>query len=224
MPKKETVLKTIKNLYFYYTQVNTPVITKAAKDKGIKVDPENPKKNCEYTLKVAMPYETFRKLKKQDWAEGASNFPKAKEFTLAKFEAAFHSEGGMPDFGDDVEEVVLIKFSQKSMSNAGKEMNSPKLIGIKGKVQDNNGETIAQDTLIGNGSKGHLQVRPVQFSDYDPYLYPHAICITDLVVYEGGEGAGIDEDGFGIEELDEADLDAEADDMESDDFDDDIPF
>lgn len=224
MPAKKVVLKTIKDVFFYYTQFKDPVITKKAKDKGIKIDPEKPNVNCEYTIKVVMPYDRYRTLSKQSWAKGASNFPKLKEFTLADFEAAFHKDGGMPDFGDDVEDVVMIKFSQKAWNqNTGGDMNAPKIWGIKGKVQDNNGLTITQETAIGNGSKGHLQVRPAQFADYDPYLYPHVIAITELVEYESSE-VGVDEDGLGIEELDEEQLDDKSNPIESDEFDDDIPF
>ena len=230
MSEQKVVLKVLKNVFFYYTQLNTPVLTKAAKDLGAKIDPENPKKNCEYTLKIAMPYERFRNLKKQPWALKVSNFPQAKEFTLAQFESAFHSEGGMPDFGEGVEEVVLIKFSQKSMSAAGKEMNAPKILGKKGKVQDLHGNNIDQETSLGNGTKGWLQVRPVDFDGkFDPYLYPHKVVVTDLVVFEGG--GGIDdaegEDDLDFEDLDDTDLDegsSSEEGIENDDFDDDIPF
>jgi len=196
---------TIKDVHFYYSNLSVPTLTKDAKDKGIKINPEDPKANGEYVVKAAVTFDQFRKMKKK--FKDVSNFPKAKEYTTKEFEEAFHPDGGMPDFGD-AEELVLIKFAQKSRFGNGKDATIPKLIGIKGKVQDNNGETITQDTLIGNGSKGHLQVRLVEFTDYSPYLYPNAVCITDLVVYEStGGGAEVDMDAFGIEELDEADLD-----------------
>jgi len=212
MPKQEqeVVLRIIRDVYFYYSQLKDPVLTKAAKDKGIKQDPDNPSKNSEYTLKIAMPYEDFRNLKKQKWVPNGgvfSNFPKAKEFSISEFEKTFHKDGGMPDFGD-AEEVVLIKFSQKAMNASGREMQAPKVLGIKGKVQDHEGKTVNQDVLLGNGTKGHLQVRPVEFKDYDPYLYPHKVIITNLVEYTGGCGLddSVGEDDIGFEELTEEDL------------------
>lgn len=224
--KTEVVLKVIRDVYFYYTQLLEPVLTKNAKDAGKEIDPANPNKNCEYTLKVAMTYEEYRALKKEPWAKGCSNFPKAKEFTVEEFEKAFHADGGMPDFGD-AEEVVLVKFSQKAQSAKGKDMQAPKILGIKGKVQDRHGETVSQETSLGNGTKGHLQVRPVEFDKYDPYLYPHKVVVTDLVVYEGGGGVddSVGEDDLGFEELDEADLE-NMDKVNDalDEFDDDIPF
>ena len=201
-----TNLATFKDVYFYYSNLSIPVLTKAAKDKGIKPNPDDPKANGEYVAKIVVTFDQFRKMKKQ--FPRVSNFPKAKEYTISEFRDVFHADGGMPDFGDATE-LVMIKFAQKSRSAAGRDAFAPKVIGIKGKVQDHKGLTITQDTLLGNGTKGHLQVRLVEFSDFDPYLYPNAICITDLVEYKsaGGGGTEVDYDDFGIEELDEADLD-----------------
>ena len=43
-------------------------------------------------------------------------------------------------------------------------------------------------------------------NDFGLYLYPNALCITDLVEYVEGAGS-VDEEAFGIEALDDADID-----------------
>ena len=223
MSKQEVNLKTIKDVFFYYSSLYTPVLTKDAKDKGKKIDPDSPSENAEYVVKIAMSEEVYRAMKKNEDMKGAKNFPNAKEYTVAEFEKIFHEEGGMPEFGDDVEDIVIVKFAQKAWNvNKKSEMRAPNLIGIKDKVKDHNGLDINKDTLIGNGSKGHLQVRPHDFGEYGLYLYPHAVCITELVPYEGSGGTETDYDAFGMEEADE--VEDTQDEVPNDDFDDDIPF
>ena len=223
---------TVKDIHFYWSFVNTPQLTKNAKDKGIQVNPEDLKANSEWVVKAAIPEATYKKLKKK--FPNCTNFNKAKDYDLEDFEKAFHStksddgsvrlNGDMPNFGEGVTDLVLVKFAQKSRSAAGKDMFPPKLVGIKGGVQDNNGVTIDADTNIGNGTKGHLQLRSVDFGENGTYLYPNAVCITDLNVWvskdSDGGASNVDMDAFGIEELDSVDLSADIAEDEFDDEDD----
>ena len=215
--------KTLKNVYFYYSRVDEPVMTKKAKDAGYQQDPDNPMKNMEWQVKIIVSEEYFKKMKKNPAMKGAKNFVNAKEYTIAEFEEKFHAEEkeNMPDFGD-AEDVVLIKFSQKCQNTSGKNNQPPTLIGIKGKVMDNNDIPIKQQTLLGNGTAGMLQIRPVDFGvDHGLYLYPNAICVTELVEYVGSSSHEVDYDAFGIEELSEEDKEVAG---EDDEFDEDIGF
>jgi len=125
--------------------------------------------------------------------------------------------------------MMLVKFSQSCLvgkadkNGVRRESYAIKQIGIKGKVQDMLGQTVDQETSIGNGTKGHFQFRPVETTN-GLYLYPQLLCITELIEYTGGE-AEEDMDSLGLEELGEADLDEvaaeteaeQADDKDSDD-------
>ena len=77
--------------------------------------------------------------------------------------------------------------------------------GAKNFDKDRHGLEVIQTTALGYGTKGHLQFRPVK-NDFGLYLYPNALCITDLVEYVEGAGS-VDEEAFGIEALDDADID-----------------
>ena len=127
-------------------------------------------------------------------------------------------------FPEPEEDMVLIKFAQTCLvgkPTMRKESRQIPQIGIRGRVQDYDGNTIEQETNIGNGTMGHLQIRPVQ-SDYGLYLYPNALCITKLVEYF--PSGGVDEEAFGIEELEEVDMDKPKPDGLNNDDDEDIPF
>ncbi len=225
MANEPIKMGTLKNVAFYWTKMNVPVLTKDAKDKGIQIDPKNPMLNAEWTMNVAVPESTLKKLKKA--YKGCTNLPHANTYDTEEFAAAFHDgdEAVIPDFGQGSNDIAVIKFSQKSSTAAGKLTKQPKVIGIKGKVQDRNGETVNNEVNVGNGSLGHLQFRPVDFGKNGIYLYPNVICVTDLVVYQPME-AEEDFSDFDMEDLDDEDVD----DMESNDFedgdldDDDAPF
>jgi hypothetical protein len=210
---QESKLKTIKDVVFYYT--STTYATKQLNKDNKPPLSDDPLEFHSYEVKIAIPESRFKQLKKK--FSGAKNFPNVKEYSPSEFvEKGFAEEE--PD-----EDMVLIKFAQAALTGkkgARKPSRPITQIGIKGKVQDRNGVTISADTQIGNGTKGHLQFNPVE-SDYGLYLYPTAICITELVEYQSGAG-GYDEDGFDLEELDE--VGEEADEASDDDFDDDIPF
>lgn len=218
MAKAVSDLSTIKDIHFYYSYVDEPRLTLKAKKAGIVEDKDDPFANSEWVVKVAMPEKMFKAMKKK-W-KGCTNFKSAKEYDLEEFNTTFHmreddngklqQDSEMPDFGEGVEDIVMIKFAQKSRTEAGKLNVAPRIIGIKGKVQDHNGVTINEKTQIGNGSKGHLQIREVDFgADNGIYLYPNCVCITELVVWEKSDSAQvaiIDDDSFGIEELTEEEL------------------
>jgi hypothetical protein len=114
----------------------------------------------------------------------------------------------------------MVKFAQKCSTKAGKVLNKPKVIGIKGKVQDTNGFEINDEINVGNGTLGHLQFRPVDFGANGIYLYPNAICITNLVEY-ASVSADLDFSEFDLEELDDVGTEEN---LNDDDFDDSFPF
>lgn len=220
--KPELKAGVIKNVAFYYTTINSPTLTKGAKDAGLFIDDEKPHLNTEYVVKAVMPRTIMKKLAKK--FPKCSNLPHVVEYSQEDFAEAFH-DGDVsliPDLGQkEDEELCLVKFAQKASVKGGKPTKKPKCIGIKGKVQDRNGETINDEILIGNGSLGMIQFRPVDFGDNGIYLYPLSICITELVVYEGA-GAEDDFDDYDLEELDdvsEEEMEEEAEDDFDDQFD-----
>lgn len=218
--KEEVTLITVKNVFFYYASIAKPALLKEARDKGIQFDPNDPHANTEWIVRVAMPEKTFKALKKK--YKGCTNFPHAKDYDLEEFKSVFHEDSDMPDFGD-AEDLVVVKFAQKCRTKSGSNLTRPTVVGIVGRVQDSNGVPVDADVIIGNGSKGHIQLRPVDFGDNGIYLYPNAICISELVEYVPVASSEVDMDAFGIEELPVGELDDKEDD-DNDDFDNDIGF
>jgi len=209
--KKETNIVTLKDVIFMYTSVSRPVAQLNTDNKPPLSKPDSPTFGLEfhsYEVKILITEKLFKQLKKDH--KGAKNLPNAKEFTkddlLEKY--SFLNE---EDLDDD---MVLVKFSQSCLvgkpdkNGVRRESYPIKQIGIKGKVQDLNGLTIDQDTSIGNGSKGHFQFRPVEGPN-GLYLYPQLVCITELIEYKSA-GAEEDYDSLDIEELDDADMEEEA--------------
>lgn len=205
--KKETNIVTMKDVIFMYSSVSRPVEQLNTDNKPPISSPNSPTFGLEfhsYEIKILISEERFKKLKKQ--FKAAKNLPHAKEWEkddlLEKYD--FLNES---DLADD---MYLVKFSQSCLvgkadkNGIRKESYPIKQIGIKGKVQDKNGKPVDQETSIGNGTKGHFQFRPVEGAN-GLYLYPHVVCVTDLVEYVGG-GAEEDLESLGLEELDEADM------------------
>jgi hypothetical protein len=193
--KKESNLKTLKDVIFAYTSVSNPQKQLNKDNKPALSD--DPLEFHAWEVKVLVTETVFKALKKS--FKGAKNFPNVKEFTAEEcVEKNLTVEE--PD-----EDMVLIKFTQGCLYGK-KGMRKPARpitqIGIKGKVQDRNGLTVTQETAIGNGTKGHLQFNPV-VNEHGMYLYPTAICVTELVEYVPS-GGGFDEDAFGIEDLEES--------------------
>lgn len=193
--KKENSIVTMKDVTFMYSSVSRPVEQLNTEKKPPLSDHELEMHSFE--IKILVSDSRYKKLKKA--YKGAKNFPHAKEYTPEEVKDKFDME-----VDDD---MVLIKFSQSCLvgkANARRESFPIKQIGIKGKVQDNAGNTIDQDTSIGNGTTGHFQFRPVEGAN-GLYLYPHLLCITNLVEYVSS-GAEEDLDSLGLEELDETDV------------------
>ena len=196
--------QTLKNVLFFYTSVTKP--EKQLNPEGKAPASEHPMEGYSYEVKALVSESRFKKLKKA--FKGAKNFDKATEYDILECKEKLNIEVD--------EDQVLIKFAQtvcigKKISredgtSTRKESYAIPQMGIKGKVQDKNGLAINQDTDLGYGTKGHLQFRPVR-NDFGLYLYPNALCITELVEYVGG-GGGVDEDDFDFEELDETDVEA----------------
>lgn len=209
--KKETSIVTMKNVIFMFSSVSRPIEQLNTDNKPPVSSKDSPTFGLEFhsfEIKILISESRYKTLKKT--FKGAKNLPNAKELEkddlLEKYDCLNEK-----DLDDD---MVLIKFSQsclvgKADKNGVRRESYPvKQIGIKGKVQDMNGETIDQDTSLGNGTKGHFQFRPVDGPN-GLYLYPQLICITELIEYTGGE-AEEDLDSLGLEELGETDMDAVA--------------
>lgn len=205
--KKESNIVTMKDVIFMYSSVSRPVEQLNTDKKPPQSATTSPTFGLEfhsYEIKILISEARFKLLKKAH--KSAKNLPNAKEWEkddlLEKYD--FLNES---DLADD---MVLVKFSQSCLvgkpdkNGVRKESYPVKQIGIKGKVQDKHGNTIDQETSIGNGTKGHFQFRPVEGTN-GLYLYPHVVCVTELVEYVGG-GAEEDLESLGLEELDETNV------------------
>ena len=228
---KESNIKTLKDVIFMYSSVSEP--QKQLNEENKPPQSDNALEFHSFEIKILISEERFKKLKKE--YKGAKNFANAKEFEKEEFLEA-NNYLNADDLADD---LVLIKFSQSCLRSDKKTGGrvptfAVKQIGVKGQVQDKNGLTVDQDTNMGNGTKGHFQFRPVT-SDFGLYLYPHLVCVTDLVEYTSSQEEDLD--SLGLEELDETNVEdaGEAQQAELDeafdeapatdvDFDDDIPF
>lgn len=208
--KKETNISTMKDVIFMFSSVNRPIEQLNTDKKPPLSSSDSPTFGLEfhsYEIKILIPESRYKVLKKN--FKGAKNLPNAKEWEkddlLEKYDFLNDS-----DLDDD---MVLIKFSQSCLvgkpdkNGVRRESYPINQIGIKGKVQDMHGNPIDQETSIGNGTKGHFQFRPVDGPN-GLYLYPHTVCVTELIEYVGG-GAEEDLESLGIEELDETDVVAE---------------
>jgi hypothetical protein len=210
--KKETSIVTMKDVIFMFSSVSRPI-------EQLNTDNKPPMSDSalefhSFEIKILISETRFKALKKA--YKGAKNLPNAKELEkddlLEKYDCLNEA-----DLDDD---MVLIKFSQSCLvgkpDKAGvrRESYPVKQIGIKGKVQDKHGNTVDQETSMGNGTKGHFQFRPVS-GDNGMYLYPQLVCITELIEYVGGE-AEEDLDSLGLEELGETDLVEVAAEIEAD--------
>lgn len=202
--KKDNGIVTIKDVIFMWSSVNRPVEQKNEDNKPPLSD--DPLEFHSYEIKILITEEKFKELKKA--FKGARNWTYAKEFEKSELEEKYENV----DFSSlDSDDLVLIKFASTCLSGkAGKRVPSRpiELIGIKGRVQDANGNPVNQETEFSNGSKGHFQFR-VSETKFGLYLYPQLVCITDLIEYTGGTGEA-DYDSLGLEELDEVDVKAEA--------------
>lgn len=205
--KKETSIVTMKDVIFMFSSVSRPIEQLNTDNKPPLSSPDSPTFGLEfhsYEIKILIPESRYKQLKKH--FKGAKNLPNAKEWEkddlLEKYDCLNEA-----DLEDD---MVLVKFSQSCLvgkpdkNGVRRESYPVKQIGIKGKVQDLHGNTIDQDTSLGNGTKGHFQFRPVDGTN-GLYLYPQLLCITELVEYTAA-GAEEDYDSLGLEELDETDV------------------
>jgi hypothetical protein len=198
--KKATNIVTMKDVIFMYTSVSKP--TEQMNEEKKPPLSDDPLEFHSFEVKILISDTRFKALKKA--FKGAKNLPNAKEHegpALAEKYDFLNAE----DMEDD---MVLIKFSQSCLTGkkgSRKPCYPIKQIGVKGKVQDIHGLPIDQETNIGHGTKGHFQFRPVE-TKFGLYLYPHLICVTELVEFSGG-GAEEDLDSLGLGELDDADMD-----------------
>lgn len=215
--KKESNLKTLKNVIFVYTSVTHPQKQLNQDNKPPLSD--HPLEFHGFEVKTLVTETVFKALKKA--FKGAKNFPNVKEYTPEEVAEKF-------DLPEPDEDMVLIKFTQGCLfgkKGARKESRPISLVGCKKTKNangfayfDKNGMVITPETAIGNGTKGHLQFNPVE-NEFGMYLYPTAICVTELVEYIN-ETASIDEDAFGIEESEEELSDDNSFDSDDSDFED----
>lgn len=205
--KKETNIVTMKDVIFMFSSVSRPIKQLNTDNKPPLSDPKSPTFGLEFhsfEIKILISESRYKNLKKN--FKGAKNLPNAKELEkedlLEKYDFL-----NPADLDDD---MVLVKFSQSCLvgkpdkNGVRRESYPVKQIGIKGKVQDLHGNTIDQDTSLGNGTKGHFQFRPVDGTN-GLYLYPQLVCVTELIEYTSA-GAEEDLDSLGLEELSETDL------------------
>jgi len=211
MSNERSAPKTIKDVTFVYTSTNQP--QKQLNPENRPPLSTNPLEFHSWEVKILVSETVFKSMKKA--FAGAKNFPNVKDYSAADcVEKGFMTEAPSED-------QVLIKFTQACLRGPAANRQSCKpitQIGVVGRVQDRNGVTIDADTVIGNGTTGHLQFQPVK-NDFGLYLYPSAICITELVERPESAASSLDEDAFGIEALSEVSVSSEADE-----FEDDIPF
>ena len=198
--KKDTNLVTMKDVIFMYTSVSKPQEQQNTENKPPLTD--HPLEMHSYEVKILISETRFKHLKKE--FKGAKNLPNAKEYEKEELLEKWGDYLKEDDLEDD---MYLVKFTQSAL--VGKPSNRRESfpiqqIGIKGRVQDIKGETVSQETNIANGTKGHFQFKPVE-TKFGLYLYPHLLCITDLIEYTGGT-AEEDYDSLGLEELDESEL------------------
>lgn len=220
--KKESNLKTLKNVTFVYSSC-THAQKQLNKDNKPAMS-DNPLEFHGYEIKTLVSETVFKSLKKA--FKGAKNFPNVKEFTPEECVEKFDID--LPE-----EDMVLIKFTQGAMYGPKGNRKESRPVGLLGSKKtknangvaffDNNGMVIASDTSIGNGTQGHLQFNPVE-NDHGMYLYPTAVCVTELVEYVATTQS-CDEDAFGIEEVEgeeaaEASADTNFDSDADDSFDD----
>ena len=212
-------LVTLKDVTFFYSSVSH-AIKQLNKDNKPPMS-DHPLELHGYEIKIALPESRFKELKRE--FRKAKNLPNAREYSPEEYVRKL-----LPGAEEPEEDMYLIKFTQSCMAGK-KKMRQPSRplvqIGVKGGVQDRNGKTIKFETQIGNGTKGHFQFNPVE-TQHGLYLYPTALCITELVEYLGLDG--YDSNSFGIEELDEIEPSNEMKEPEGnkDDahWDDDVPF
>ena len=212
---KESNLHTIKDVTFYYSSVSHPHKNLNKDNKPPRS--EHPLELHSHEIKIALDEKRYKAFKKK--FKGAHNLVYTKEMDPQEFMEFAHTEV------EPESDMYIIKFAQPCLSGRddNRKLSRPIVqIGVVGRVQDRQGNTIDADTSIGNGTKGHFQFRRAELSEM-VYLYPVAVCITDLVKYEGG-AVSADEEAFGVEEMEEVDPDARIEEPVTDDFDDDIDF
>lgn len=197
---KNNGVVTIKDVMFMWSSVNRPVEQKNEDNKPPLSD--DPLEFHSYEIKVLLTEDRFKELKKA--YKGARNWTHAKEFEKSELEEKYPDIDFSSIDGDD---LVLVKFASTCLSGKqGKRVPSRpiELIGIKGRVQDLDGNPVSQDTEFSNGSRGHFQFR-ISETKFGLYLYPQLVCLTHLIEYTGGAGES-DYDSLGLEELDEVDM------------------
>lgn len=202
--KKDNNIVTIKDVTFMWSSVNRAVEQK--NEEGRQPLSDDPLEFHSYEIKILITDDKFKALKKA--YKGARNWTYAKEHEKEELESKYPDI----DFSSlDSDDLVLVKFASTCLT--GKKGNRVpsrpiELIGVKGRVQDRNGQSVTQETEFSNGSKGHFQFR-VSETKYGLYLYPQLVCLTELIEYTGGTGEP-DYDSLGLEELDDVDVKAEA--------------
>ena len=190
--KAATSIVTMKDVQFVYTSVSEAKKQLNKDDKPpLSLDPLE---FHSYEIKILIPERRFKK-------ELRAPYPTAKNVTNAKF---LSPEDANAQYGtplDSEDDFAVVKFSQTALvgkAGARKPSRPLQQIGIAGRVQDAKGLEVGYETSVGNGSTGHFQFRPVE-GGHGVYLYPHLVCITDLVVYSSVLEE--DEDSLGLEAL-----------------------
>lgn len=212
---------TIKNAYFYYTQIKRPVLM-YKKEEVVG----QPLKNKEYTTTVLIPFSDFKALKKANKTVKALKNP--MEYTAKEFESKMKIAPPTDDKylnGDD--EYTLFKVTAFTDYPDGEPAPRPKVLGVNGNNalvrKDKNGEEVGEEILIGNGSQGAYQVkvRPWTYGTDGGFSFDLTIMqVSVLVPYQEADerdnGFDMDEEEAGEEEDDGFDMDTDTDTGEED--------
>lgn len=173
----------IENCVLYYSRLNEPVL----KYKK-KADPDVPYKNKEYTIQIVIPTKTMKKLKKE-YKKSVRAFQYIQELTAEEFKKKMKADAPDPKiYANDDGEFEVIRFNAHALGVSGTPNKKPQVIGAKVKVcKDLDGNTIKQDTLIGNGSVGVVRVKERTVAGEEGsgiQLDLKAVQIHHLVAYE----------------------------------------
>ena len=142
--------------------------------------------------KVMMEYSVDAVISKEESKKWKKTFPKnpVREVDTCDFEEAFKAPAPFPD--QDEQYVVKLRRNFNYRTKDGEVVNVPDQYRPKVLLKNEDGtlRDVTRTTLIGNGSKGVIQVGFKSTADYGTFADIKAIRVDELVGYEGGSGGG----------------------------------
>ena len=140
--------------------------------------------------KVMMEYSVDAVISKEESKKWKKTFPKnpVREVDTCDFEEAFKAPAPFPD--QDEQYVVKLRRNFNYRTKDGEVVNVPDQYRPKVLLKNEDGtlRDVTRTTLIGNGSKGVIQVGFKSTADYGTFADIKAIRVDELVGYEGGGG------------------------------------